>query len=232
MTEHAAPVPGAVTAVLWDMDGVLADTETVLFEAEQIAFAAYGVDLTPEFKRRFIGRGGHEVIAAMVEALGIDADVEDLARRKLDAYAGRLAFLEGFPQTAAMVRAFHAAEVPQAVASGSPAAAIRAALHLIGLDRLLTTVVSADEVAAGKPAPDVFLEAARRLGVEPAQCLVVEDAVPGVLAARAAGMHCVAIPSVTDPLDPRFEQADLLIRGGMDAVDPDATVRWALGEAR
>lgn len=221
---------GPARAVLWDLDGVLADTEALLLEAEQVAFAAYGVGITAEFKRSFVGRGGGEVLAAMARALGVEVDLDDLARRKLEAYARRLPFLQGFDQTAAVARALHAAGVPQAVASGSPAEAIRAALHLVGLADVLTTVVSADEVAAGKPAPDVFLEAARRLGVPAAGCVAVEDAVPGVLAAAAAGMRCVAIPSITDPLDPRFEDADVLVRGGMPAADPDTLVRWILGD--
>lgn len=226
------PAPQRAHAVLWDLDGVLADTEALLLEAERDAFAAYGAEVTTEFKRSFVGRGGTGVLAAMAEALGVDADLDDLARRKLDGYARRLPFLQGFPQTRAMVLLLAAAGVPQAVASGSPAEAIRAALHLVGLADVLTTVVSADEVAVGKPAPDVFLEAARRLGVAPAGCVVVEDAVPGVLAAAAAGMRCVAIPSVVDPLDPRFERADVVVRGGMPAVDPEALVGWALGDDR
>ena len=232
MPDTTHPAPRRAHAVLWDLDGVLADTEALLLDAERAAFAAYGAEITPEFKRAFVGTGGTEVLAAMAAALGVDAHLDDLARRKLEAYAARLPFLDGFPQTQAMVRQLAAAGVPQAVASGSPVEAIRAALHLVGLADVLTTVVSADEVAAGKPAPDVFLAAARRLGVPPARCVVVEDAVPGVLAAAAAGMRCVAIPSVRDPLDPRFEVADLVVREGMAAVDPGALVRWVLGDDR
>jgi beta-phosphoglucomutase-like phosphatase (HAD superfamily) len=224
------PSPRA-RAVLWDLDGVLADTEALLLDAERVAFAAYGADLTPELKRGFIGMGGHEVLAAMAEALGVEADVADLGRRKLEAYAARLPFLRGFPPTTAMVRAFQAAGLPQAVASGSSTEAIHAALHLIGLSDVLTTAVSVDQVGAGKPAPDVFLAAADLLGVPAAGCVVVEDAVPGVLAARAAGMRCLAIPSVVDPLDPRFEDAERLVRGGMAAADAEDLVRWVLGDA-
>jgi beta-phosphoglucomutase-like phosphatase (HAD superfamily) len=216
-------------AVLWDLDGVLADTETLLFEAERTAFAHYGADLTPEIKRPFIGLGGYEVLGRIAEALGVEADQEDLGRRKVAAYAAGLPTLRGFSPTATMVHGLAAAGIPQAVASGSPKDAIAAALHVVGLADVLTVQVSVQEVGAGKPAPDVFLEAARRLGVEPARCLVVEDAVPGVLAARAAGMRCLAIPTVTDPLDERFAQADLLVRGGMAAADGEALLAWALG---
>lgn len=74
----------------------------------------------------------------------------------------------------------------------------------------------------------MFLAAAARLGVRPEDCVVVEDAVPGVLGAKAAGMRCLAIPSVVDPLDPRFEQADLLVRDGMPGADAERLLAWVL----
>lgn len=139
--------------------------------------------------------------------------------------------LRAFEPTTTVVRALAAAGVPMAVASGSPAAAIDTSLHTVGLDELLPVRVSVDQVAAGKPAPDVFLAAAAQLGVPPEHCVVIEDAVPGVLAAKSAGMRCIAIPSVTEPLDPRFEQADLLVRDGMSAADATTLLGW-LGVGR
>lgn len=224
-------MPHPIRAILWDLDGVLVDTETLLFEAERIAFAHYGATITPEFKRAFIGMGGNEVLQAMSDALGLTVDLTELGRRKMDEYARQLPFLQGFAPTAAMVRAFDAAGLPQAVASGSSPEAIRAALRLIDLDQILTTQVSVAQVAAGKPAPDVFLAAARELGVDPQHCLVIEDAVPGVRAAQAAGMQVIAIPSVTDPLDPHFESATILVRDGMSGVDPEALVATALSDS-
>ncbi|MGV1005647.1 MAG: HAD family hydrolase [Candidatus Nanopelagicales bacterium] len=79
--------------------------------------------------------------------------------------------------------------------------------------------ISTLHVAHGKPAPDVFLAAAAQLGVDPANCVVIEDAVPGLQAAHAAGMRAIAIPSVTDPLDPEFTKAELLVAGGMSTAD-------------
>lgn len=117
--------------------------------------------------------------------------------------------------------------VPMAVASGSSPAAIEAILTGTGLAAHLTTVVSADEVAHGKPAPDVFLEAARRLGADPADCVVLEDAAPGAAAAHAAGMRCVAIPYVAAQADdPAFATAGLLLRGGQGEFTAQATYDW------
>jgi len=223
------PTDRAVGAVIWDLDGVLVDSEPLLLEAERIAFAEHGVALTPEVKRPFVGLGGAEVLAAIAETFGLDVDLDVLAARKVSAYLELAPTLVGFEATTDLVRRLADAGVPMAVASGSSRAAIDAALLAVGLDKLIEVRVSVDEVAAGKPAPDVFLAAAARLGVDPHSCVVVEDAVPGLLAAKAAGMRCVAIPSVTDPLDDRFEQADLLVRAGMPAADTDELLAWILG---
>ncbi len=94
------------------------------------------------------------------------------------------------------------------------------------LDRF-QVVISAEEVEHGKPAPDLFLAAARRLGAEPADCVVIEDSDPGVRAAHAAGMRCIAVPYLPDqPLARSYHDADLLIAGGMGALDPDDVLAW------
>lgn len=210
----------APAAVLWDMDGVLVDSEALLYEAERQLFAEHGIDLTPEFKAGFVGLGGSEVLAAMAAHFGVEPDLPVWTARKIELATALFPQLQPFAPTTTMVRELAAAGVPMAVASGSPMSAIESSLTAVGLADLLPVRVTVDDVATGKPAPDVFLAAAERLGVRPEDCVVVEDAVPGVLAAKAAGMFCVAIPSVIDPLDSRFEQADLLVRGGMSAVDP------------
>lgn len=114
-----------------------------------------------------------------------------------------------------------------AVASGSPLAATEAVLKGTGLDAHLTEYVSAEEVAHGKPAPDVFLEATRRLGVAHAGCVVVEDAAPGASAARAAGVRRIAVPCVPAAAgDPAFAAADLLFPGGQGEFSAQAACAW------
>lgn len=215
-----------VGAVLWDMDGVLVDSESILFEAERVLLAEHGADLTPRTKAQFVGLGGTEVLARLADHFGIDADLPAWTARKIELATALFVDLQPFAPTTAMVRALAAAGVPMAVASGSPMTAIETSLATVGLAELLPVRVSVDQVGAGKPAPDVFLAAAERLGVAPERCVVVEDAVPGVLAAGAAGMRCIAIPSITDPLDPEFERADLLVRGGMSEADAGQLLAW------
>ncbi|MFC7439748.1 HAD family hydrolase [Laceyella putida] len=116
---------------------------------------------------------------------------------------------------------------PLAVASGSSAAIIGSVLKQTGLQTYFDVVLSSEEVPRGKPAPDVFLEAAKRLGVAPEHCVVMEDSQYGVEAAKAAGMGCVAIPYLTDrPLAEPFLQADFLCEDGMDGFSADETFHW------
>lgn len=219
-------VPGPVEAVLWDLDGVLVDSEALLFEAERQLFAEQGIQLTAEVKAGFVGLGGTEVLAALAAHYGVEPDLPRWVERKMELVHALYPQLQAFEATSALVRELAAVGMPMAVASGSPLSAIDASLAAVGLSELLPERVSVDQVGAGKPAPDVFLAAARRLGAAPERCVVIEDAVPGVLAAKAAGMRCIAIPSIVEPLDPRFERADLLVRGGMPAADATTLLTW------
>lgn len=134
---------------------------------------------------------------------------------------------EVFPGMREFVGLLHDRGVPMAVASGSSLAGIEAVLASTGPGAFLTTRVSADGVARGKPEPDVFPEAARRLGAVPADCVVVEDAVPGARAARAAGMRRIAVPSVPgSAADPVFGAAELLFPGGQEEFSARAAYAW------
>lgn len=216
-------------SVIFDLDGTLVDSEPNYYESGRRTLARHGVpDFTWEEHARFIGIGTLETLEILRDRYALAAPVEELLAEQNAAYLelARTA-TEVFPEMRAFVERLHAAGVPMAVASGSSLEAIDAVLAGTGLDALLTTVVSAEEVAHGKPAPDVFLEAARRLGAEPADCVVVEDAAPGALAARAAGMACVAVPYVAlTAHDPAFAGAGLLFPGGQREFTAQAAHDW------
>lgn len=215
-----------VRALIWDLDGVLVDSEPLLFEAERLALADHGAELTPEAKEPFIGMGGLEVVKALMDLFDIDADPADVARAKLGHYLALAESVAGFEPTIELARAIHADGIPMAIASGSTPEGIAAALRAIGLTDVFTETLSTQHVARGKPAPDVFLLAAERLGVEADACVVIEDSVHGVEAAHAAGMRCIAIPSVPEPPDPAFATADLLIAGGMTQASSAELIAW------
>ncbi|MET9802008.1 HAD family phosphatase [Streptomyces sp. NPDC006368] len=206
-----------LTAVIFDLDGTLVDSEPNYYEAGRRLLESHGVtDFSWEHHTDFIGIGTRETLEILKEEYALAAPVDDLLAAKNRHYLQLArAATEVFPQMRMFVELLHREGVPMAVASGSSRAAIEAVLHGTGLDAYLTTLVSAEEVERGKPAPDVFLEAARRLGVEPAHCVVLEDAPPGAAAAYAAGMRCVAVPYVPSTADdPAFLTAGLLLRGG------------------
>lgn len=216
-------------SVIFDLDGTLVDSEPNYFESGRRTLERHGVpDFTWEQHARYIGIGTLETLEIMRDAYGIQAPVEQLLTEQNAAYLELArAHTEAYPEMRKFVERLHGDGVPMAVASGSSREAIDAVLAGTGLDALLTTVVSAEEVERGKPAPDVFLEAARRLGADPADCVVLEDAAPGALAARAAGMECVAIPYVAATADdPAFAAAGLLFPSGQREFSADTTYAW------
>ncbi|MFB7420363.1 HAD family hydrolase [Streptomyces sp. NPDC056121] len=217
------------TAVVLDLDGTLVDSEPNYFEASRRTLAEHGVpDFTWQEHESYVGISTHETVEILRQKYAIKAPVEALLTEMNTRYlALARAGTPVYPQMRKFVERLHEEGVPMAVASGSSPEAIDAILSGTGLAAQLRTYVSADEVAHGKPAPDVFLEAARRLGAMPAHCTVIEDAIPGAAAAYAAGMRCIAIPYVAAQADdPAFAAAGLLFRGGQREFTSEAAYDW------
>ncbi|MFC8965342.1 HAD family hydrolase [Streptomyces sp. NPDC057094] len=220
-------------SVIFDLDGTLVDSEPNYFEAGRQTLAGQGVtDFTWADHERYVGVSTRETLALWRERYGLTAPLDDLLAEKNRRYLELArASTHVYPEMRGFVELLAAEGVPMAVASGSSPEAIEAILTGTGLAALVTTAVSADEVAHGKPAPDVFLEAARRLGADPSGCVVLEDAAPGATAAHAAGMRCVAVPYVAAQAgDPAFAEADLLFRGGQSAFTARAAYDWLVAE--
>lgn len=222
-------------SVIFDLDGTLVDSEPNYYEAGRQTLAEYGVpDFTWTDHEGYVGISTRETVADWKRRYGLRAPVEELLAVKNRHYL-ELArtSARAYPEMRKFVELLAGEGVPLAVASGSSPEAIEAILTRTGLDAHLRTVVSADEVARGKPAPDVFLEAARRLGADPADCVVLEDAAPGAAAAHAAGMRCIAIPYVAAQADaPEFATAGLLLRGGQGEFTARAAYTWLVRTAR
>ncbi|MFD5702487.1 HAD family hydrolase [Streptomyces lasiicapitis] len=223
------------TSVIFDLDGTLVDSEPNYFEAGRQLLAEHGItDFTWQDHETYVGISTQETLALWKERYGLTAPLPDLLAEKNRRYLELArASTRVYPEMRKFVERLYDAGVPMAVASGSSRPAIEAILAGTGLGAHLTTLVSADEVAHGKPAPDVFLAAAALLGAEPADCVVLEDAAPGALAAKAAGMRCVAIPYVTAQADdPAFAAADLLLRGGQEEFTARAALDWLASGTR
>lgn len=197
-------------AVVFDLDGVLVDSEQMWDEVRRSVVAEHGGAWTAEATRAMQGMSTPEWAAYLVDELGADLGVEQAAELTIGEMARRYAERPPvLPGAAATVRAV-LARSPVAIASSSPPTLIRAFLEFAELADLVSVAVSSEQVRAGKPEPDVYLEAAGQLGVEPGACVAVEDSTNGLRAALAAEMTVVAIPNPHFPPD-----ADVLARAAV-----------------
>jgi len=182
----------SMKAIIFDCDGTLADTMPLHYLAWCDTMRRYGVDFAED---RFYALGGVPTTTIATQLLaeaGVDADGAAVAHEKELAYMTHLARVRPHPAVLPIVRAARG-KVPMAVATGSERwIAEKTLAHLDMLD-WFDAIVCAEDVTHPKPAPDIFLEAARRLSVEPNDCVVYEDSVPGFEAAAAAGMRCVDV---------------------------------------
>jgi HAD superfamily hydrolase (TIGR01509 family) len=192
---------GAIAAVIFDLDGVLIDSESVWDAARRDIALSAGGRWPPDAQRAMMGMSSTEWSAYMHEELGVALAPEEISRavvaRLDELYRQRLPLISGARKT--VVRLADA--WPLGLASSANRPIIELVLELSGLEDRFVATVSSEEVARGKPAPDVYLEAARRLGVEPARCAAVEDSTNGLLSAAAAGMTVFAVPNREFPPD-------------------------------
>lgn len=202
-----------IAAAIFDMDGLLIDSEPLWQDAELACFRPLGVPVTRELCRASAGQRIDEVVRLWHQRFGWqDPSVDEMVERVLQTVTALiLERAEALPGVLETMGALQARAVPMAIASSSPPALIEAVVDALKIGHYLQLTHSGVHEARGKPDPAVFLTTAVRLGVAPERCLVFEDAPAGVTAARRAGMRVIAIPSVFDPADPAFEQADQVL---------------------
>ncbi|MBD9625030.1 HAD family phosphatase [Ensifer sp. ENS06] len=181
-------------AVLWDMDGTLVDSEDIAVEA--LAFAMKEAGLAPprDLKERVVGRSADEIYRYLVETFGLRADPGEWEERKHHHYFRAAGALRGYEDAIRSWRRLDAAGVRQAVVSNSDRAIVDVNLRAAGLVRPGLITVARNDVLYGKPHPEGYLRAAYLLGVEPHECLIVEDSASGAAAAHAAGIETVFVP--------------------------------------
>ncbi len=184
-------------AIIFDMDGLLVDSEDTWEMAENTVLAVRGRRYSPGERHKLLGLRVDEFLARWIEQFQLD-DAPDVLRRELIAEVLKLVPHHPRPQPGAPEILAYVAQrrLPRAIASASPPEVIEAIVSGQGWQETLPLRVSADSVPRGKPAPDVYLEAARQLGVAPADCLALEDSPNGARAAVAAGMVCFAVPDL------------------------------------
>jgi HAD superfamily hydrolase (TIGR01509 family) len=200
-------------SVIFDLDGVLADSEPWWNEIDAKLLAEYGVTYRGEYHRNVLGVSYRLACEFYQKTFGLSASVEELMRRRgeiaTEFFANRI---DLFPPVKPVLKELRQMNLRLAVATSSLTASARPFLARHELTGFFDVVVTGEEVERGKPAPDIYLSAAEKLGVPADACLVVEDALSGVAAAKAAKMRVAAIPD-TRFVDPReyAKQADYVL---------------------
>jgi HAD superfamily hydrolase (TIGR01509 family) len=202
-----------IEAVVFDLDGVLVDSEPMHFRAANRVLARFGSSIKEVEYRAFVGRGETETWAAWRTRCRIPDSVEALIAAHTHARLEEIAVgVDAIDDAVQLSRQLQASGMRLAVASSSTRQVIDALLLALGLSDVFTVRISGEDsaVQASKPAPDVFLAAAAQLGVSPAECVAIEDSAPGVVAAKRAGMTCIAVPNRWTA-DQDFSEADVVL---------------------
>ena len=191
-------LPAAPQAVVFDNDGLLLDTESVWTRAEQDLFERRGTEFSPADKRELVGTSAEIAGGVLERRLGEPGRAAELIEELNALVVAELEHgVEAMLGARELLSALRRRGTPIGLVSNSPLVFVTRSLELAGFDGLFDVVLSAHEVAAPKPAPDPYLEACRRLGVEPGPAVVaLEDSPTGVAAARAAGLTVIGVPSI------------------------------------
>lgn len=200
----------SISAVIWDMDGVLVDTGESHFQSWQATLPAYQISFTREMFRETFGMNNTGILQHLLGerfSAELGAEISHLKEERFRAgIAGQVALLPG---VGSLLETLYQRGIKQAVGSSAPYANIDAIVKALEIEPYFEALVSAADMP-GKPDPTVFLTAAQQLAVSPAHCVVIEDAIAGVAAARRAGMRCIAV-TTTNP-SASLQDADLVVK--------------------
>jgi HAD superfamily hydrolase (TIGR01509 family) len=211
-------IPVNIDAVVFDCDGLLAETESAWTRAEAALFREHGHDFGPAQKKVLIGQTLASGGEAMAEYFGLPGAGPALAERLAGLVGQELAAgTPALPGARAIAETLRRRGIPVAVSSNSPRRFVDTALRSAGLHDLFEVVVSAEDAEHGKPAPDLYLAACRRLAAAPGRSVAFEDSSTGVASARAAGMFVIAVPSVPGALLDAHLTYDSLTHPGLVA---------------
>lgn len=205
----------SLRAVLWDLDGVLVDSMPFHYEAYRRLAADHGRELTLDEFRDLIGLRNETIMRRLFGELTPE-EASHRAERKERLFRELIeGNVEPLAGAAELVKRLREAGVPQAIVSSTPRANVELVLGSLGLRQAFAAVVGEEDAERGKPDPEGFLVATQRLGVEPAVCVVLEDAPAGIQAAKAAGMRAIGVATTRPP--ERLADADLVVERLDDA---------------
>ena len=212
-------MPSPFCAVIFDLDGVLADSEPWWNQIDAKLLAEYGVSYRGEYHRNVLGVSYRLAVEFYKNAFHISASLEELMRQRgeiaIDFFANRVGL---FPFAKMTLEQLREMKLPLAVATSSVSASARPLLDRTGIRSLFSVVITGDEVQQGKPHPDIYLRAAKKLGISPEACLVIEDSLAGIAAGKGANMRVAAIPDRRF-VDPReYEKEANYVLGSLSEI--------------
>ena len=182
--------------VIFDLDGVISDTQDMHSEVESAFLRRLNIHIEPgDISARFAGVGDKPMFAAVFAEHGVEHPIEEISKEKwrLMELEVQKQGIKPVPYVLELIQSLHNNNFTLAIASGSPITFIEKAIRALDIEKYFTAYVSADEVAHGKPAPDVFLEAAKRANINIKKCLIVEDGISGMQAAATANIPCLGL---------------------------------------
>ena len=185
-------------AVIFDMDGVIIDSEPIHFETDMETMKYLECNISKEELEKYVGTTNEYMFSDIKKNYNIEKSVEDIINYRAEIIKNKIvqSDLEPIEGIRELLSELKKKNIPAAIASSSPKDFINVVVSKFKLQEYFKYIVSGEEVANGKPAPDVYLETAKKLGIYPKDCIVIEDSKNGVLAAKSAGMRCIGFQNI------------------------------------
>lgn len=204
-------------AVIFDMDGVIIDSEPIHFEVDMQTMKDFGCNISKEELNKYVGTTNKYMYTDIKNNYKIDKSVEEIinyrsemAKRKV--IESDLIPIQGIRE---LLKDLKNKNIPAAIASSSPRDFIEVVVSKFGLEDYFSCILSGEEVENGKPAPDIYVETSKKLGIPPKECTVIEDSKNGVLAAKEAGMKCIGFKNINSG-DQDLSKADCIVNSILD----------------
>ncbi|OVA20206.1 HAD hydrolase [Macleaya cordata] len=193
----AKPLKRLLSCVILDLDGTLLNTDGIVSEVLKVVLVKYGKQWDAKVAHRIVGKTPFEAATAIVEDYELPCTTDEFISEITPMFSEQWCNIRALPGANRLIKHLNGHGVPMALASNSPRENIETKIfYHQGWKESFSAIIGGDEVRMGKPSPEIFLEAAKLLNAEPSSCLVIEDSLPGVIGAKAAGMEVVAVPSL------------------------------------
>ncbi|KAF5184123.1 Bifunctional riboflavin kinase/FMN phosphatase-like [Thalictrum thalictroides] len=212
------------SGVILDLDGTLLHTDGIVSEVLKLFLVKYGKQWDGKSASKIVGKTPFEAAAAIVQDYKLSCTVDEFISEVTPLFSDQWCNIKALPGADRLIRHLHGHGVPMALASNSPRASVETKLsYHQGWKESFSVIIGGDEVTMGKPSPEIFLEAAKKLNIEASRCLVIEDKLPGIVAGKAAGMSVLAVPSLPKQTE-LYTSADEVINSLLDLL-PE---KWGL----